>query len=158
MMQLKYMSIHNHIQFLALKIELLGICLLFIILCCVILSYKYILVNIQIIPLFFCQLFPSKAFLFLYVVLVFFYLQTYSLFPVQPWGERIPVGKDNLILRECILKNTDYVEGLVVYAGQLASGLRIRILKIWSMRIRILDNKNKITKFFKKYLFYFFNI
>ena len=36
---------------------------------------------------------------------------------VQPWGERIPVGKDNLILRECIIKNTDYVEGLVVYAG-----------------------------------------
>jgi len=36
---------------------------------------------------------------------------------VQPWGERIPVGKDNLLLRECLLKNTDYIEGLVVYAG-----------------------------------------
>ena len=36
---------------------------------------------------------------------------------VQPWGERIPVGKDNLLLRECLVKNTDFVEGLVVYAG-----------------------------------------
>ena len=32
-------------------------------------------------------------------------------------GGRVPVGKDNLVLRECILKNTDFVEGLVVYAG-----------------------------------------
>eukprot|EP00096_Caligus_rogercresseyi_P015122 TRINITY_DN7568_c0_g1_i2.p1 TRINITY_DN7568_c0_g1~~TRINITY_DN7568_c0_g1_i2.p1 ORF type:complete len:1578 (-),score=493.90 TRINITY_DN7568_c0_g1_i2:292-5025(-) len=37
---------------------------------------------------------------------------------LHPWGERIPVGKDNLLLRECILKNTDYAEGIVVYAGQ----------------------------------------
>ena len=29
---------------------------------------------------------------------------------VQPWGERIVVGKDNLLLRECIVKNTDFVE------------------------------------------------
>jgi len=36
---------------------------------------------------------------------------------VQPWGERVPVGKDNLLLRECLLKNTDFIEGLVVYAG-----------------------------------------
>jgi len=36
---------------------------------------------------------------------------------IQPWGERIPVGKDNLLLRDCVLKNTDYIEGLVVYAG-----------------------------------------
>ena len=28
--------------------------------------------------------------------------------------------------------------------------MRIRILQIWSVRIRIIDNKNKITKFFKK--------
>ena len=32
-------------------------------------------------------------------------------------GERVPVGKDNLLLRECVLKNTDFIEGLVVYAG-----------------------------------------
>ena len=36
---------------------------------------------------------------------------------LHPWGERVPVGKDNLLLRECVLKNTDFVEGLVVYAG-----------------------------------------
>jgi phospholipid-translocating ATPase len=32
-------------------------------------------------------------------------------------GERVPVGTDNILLRECLLKNTDYVEGIVVYAG-----------------------------------------
>jgi phospholipid-translocating ATPase len=30
----------------------------------------------------------------------------------------VPVGKDNLLLRECVLKNTDFIEGLVVYAGK----------------------------------------
>ena len=36
---------------------------------------------------------------------------------MDPSGRRTPVGKDNLVLRECILKNTDFVEGIVVYAG-----------------------------------------
>ena len=36
---------------------------------------------------------------------------------VDSSGRRTPVGKDNLVLRECILKNTDFVEGVVVYAG-----------------------------------------
>lgn len=40
---------------------------------------------------------------------------------VHPTGERVPVGTENLILRECILKNTDFVEGIVVYAGEIAS-------------------------------------
>lgn len=36
---------------------------------------------------------------------------------VHPSGARVPVGTENLLLRECLLKNTDYVEGIVVYAG-----------------------------------------
>nr|CAD7407488.1 unnamed protein product [Timema cristinae] len=36
---------------------------------------------------------------------------------IHPTGERRPVGTENLLLRECVLKNTDYVEGIVVYAG-----------------------------------------
>ncbi|KAJ8976657.1 hypothetical protein NQ317_010373, partial [Molorchus minor] len=36
---------------------------------------------------------------------------------VHPSGARMPVGTDNLLLRECLLKNTDFVEGIVVYAG-----------------------------------------
>ncbi|XP_014666563.1 PREDICTED: probable phospholipid-transporting ATPase VA, partial [Priapulus caudatus] len=32
-------------------------------------------------------------------------------------GRRVAVGNDNLLLRGCVLKNTDYVEGVVVYAG-----------------------------------------
>ena len=45
---------------------------------------------------------------------------------VQPWGERVPVGKDNLLLRECVLKNTDFVEGLVVYAGKKHTDYKIQ--------------------------------
>ncbi|XP_050501041.1 phospholipid-transporting ATPase VD isoform X2 [Diabrotica virgifera virgifera] len=36
---------------------------------------------------------------------------------VHPNGSRVPVGTDNLLLRECLLKNTDFIEGIVVYAG-----------------------------------------
>ncbi|XP_022901722.2 phospholipid-transporting ATPase VD isoform X1 [Onthophagus taurus] len=36
---------------------------------------------------------------------------------IHETAERIPVGTENLLLRECLLKNTDYVEGIVVYAG-----------------------------------------
>ena len=31
--------------------------------------------------------------------------------------QRIAVNKDNLLLRDCVVKNTNYVEGLVIYAG-----------------------------------------
>lgn len=36
---------------------------------------------------------------------------------VHPNGGRVPVTIDNLLLRECLLKNTDFIEGIVVYAG-----------------------------------------
>lgn len=36
---------------------------------------------------------------------------------VHPSGATVPVGTENLLLRECVLKNTDFVEGIVVYAG-----------------------------------------
>ncbi|CAG9864504.1 unnamed protein product [Phyllotreta striolata] len=36
---------------------------------------------------------------------------------VHPDGSRVPIGTDNLLLRECLIKNTDFVEGIVVYAG-----------------------------------------
>ncbi|KAK4887192.1 hypothetical protein RN001_003463 [Aquatica leii] len=36
---------------------------------------------------------------------------------LHPSGAREPVGTENLLLRECLLKNTDYIEGIVVYAG-----------------------------------------
>lgn len=38
---------------------------------------------------------------------------------VKPTGElhKIPLTKENLLLQGCILKNTDFVEGIVVYAG-----------------------------------------
>ena len=33
-------------------------------------------------------------------------------------GREIPVGKSNLLLRGCIIRNTDWAEGMVVYAGK----------------------------------------
>ncbi|KAF5277653.1 hypothetical protein FQA39_LY06146 [Lamprigera yunnana] len=36
---------------------------------------------------------------------------------LHPSGIKEPVGTENLLLRECLLKNTDYIEGIVVYAG-----------------------------------------
>ena len=51
-----------------------------------------------------------------------------------------------------IVRMTDKATGN--HINQIIPGMRI--LKIWS--IRFLDNKNKITKFFQKYSFYFFNI
>ncbi|ENN83109.1 hypothetical protein YQE_00530, partial [Dendroctonus ponderosae] len=38
---------------------------------------------------------------------------------VHDSGQRVPVGTDNLLLRECLLKNTDFIEGIVVYAGNV---------------------------------------
>jgi len=36
----------------------------------------------------------------------------------HPDGSRIPVTKENLLLRDCVLKNTDFIEGIVIYAGK----------------------------------------
>lgn len=36
---------------------------------------------------------------------------------LHPNGKRVPLNSDNLLLRECKVKNTDFVEGIVVYAG-----------------------------------------
>ena len=33
-------------------------------------------------------------------------------------GEKIGVTQNNLLLRECVIRNTDFVEGIVVYAGK----------------------------------------
>ena len=51
------------------------------------------------------------------MILIIFFL--FSLSSIShPSGEKVPVGKDNLLLRECVLKNTTFVEGLVAYAGK----------------------------------------
>ncbi|XP_034472597.1 probable phospholipid-transporting ATPase VA isoform X1 [Drosophila innubila] len=36
---------------------------------------------------------------------------------IHPTGERVPISTECLLLRESRLKNTDYIEGIVVYAG-----------------------------------------
>ena len=40
-------------------------------------------------------------------------------FRVTGLGEKIAVTHDNLLLRECVIRNTDFVEGIVVYAGKM---------------------------------------
>ena len=45
---------------------------------------------------------------------------TWLFFPkirITDEDKEIPVGKNNLLLRGCIIRNTDWVEGMVVYAG-----------------------------------------
>ena len=41
-----------------------------------------------------------------------------SLFRVHRGGEQTGVDKNNIALRGCVLKNTQYITGLVVYAGE----------------------------------------
>lgn len=38
---------------------------------------------------------------------------------VDPNGGRIPVSTVHLLLRDSVIKNTDFVEGIVVYAGTM---------------------------------------
>ncbi|KAL6438052.1 hypothetical protein ACFW04_004365 [Cataglyphis niger] len=42
---------------------------------------------------------------------------------VHPNGGRVPVSTENLLLRECVLKNTNFVEGIVIYAGHETKAL-----------------------------------
>ena len=63
---------------------------------------------------------------------------------MQPWGERVPVGKDNLLLRECVIKNTDFVEGLVVYAGH-ESKVGLVELHNFSFGVRTFDARNAVN-------------
>lgn len=46
-------------------------------------------------------------------------------------GEKVSLNKDNLLLRGCTIKNTDFVEGIVLYAGQsftpIGDGLNLLI-------------------------------
>lgn len=47
---------------------------------------------------------------------------------VNPSGERVPLSTDNLLLRECVVKNTDFVEGIVVYAGKHLSVIFVKFI------------------------------
>ena len=44
-------------------------------------------------------------------------------FRVTGLGEKIAVTQNNLLLRECVIRNTDFVEGIVVYAGKKNDGV-----------------------------------
>ena len=36
-------------------------------------------------------------------------------------GDILPVNQNNILLRGCIMRNTDWIEGIVVYAGECLS-------------------------------------
>ncbi|XP_064637910.1 phospholipid-transporting ATPase VD-like [Lineus longissimus] len=42
---------------------------------------------------------------------------------IHPDGSKTGISKDNVLLRGCTLRNTDYVEGIVVYAGHETKAL-----------------------------------
>lgn len=47
-----------------------------------------------------------------------FYFSIFLLSRTFPSGLKVPISKDNLLLKDCVLKNTDFAEGIVVYAGK----------------------------------------
>jgi len=58
----------------------------------------------------------------LYVVMSPVFIDVALLCPeirISDSGREIAVGKNNLLLRGCVIRNTDWVEGMVVYAGLL---------------------------------------
>ena len=40
-------------------------------------------------------------------------------------GDKVPVNRNNILLRGCIIRNTDFVEGIVVYAGRFPPELKL---------------------------------
>ena len=40
-------------------------------------------------------------------------------------GDKVPVSRNNILLSGCIIRNTDFVEGIVVYAGRFPPELKL---------------------------------
>lgn len=77
---------------------------------------------------------------------------------VHPNGGRVPVSTENLLLRQCLLKNTDFVEGIVIYAGHETKamlnhgGPRYKVTNVTSFFFFFFLNEN-ITKPTNKVLY-----
>lgn len=74
---------------------------------------------------------------------------------VHPTGERVPVGTENLLLRECVLKNTDFVEGIVVYAGKWFCLLKARIYFVVSLNLVLYKNNSEQNLILCEFFFFF---
>ncbi|ONK67954.1 uncharacterized protein A4U43_C05F5580 [Asparagus officinalis] len=67
-------------------------------------------------------------------------------------GQRIPLGQSNIILRGCQLKNTDWVVGVVVYAGQETKAMMNSAISP-SKRSRLEIYMNRETLWLSAFLF-----
>jgi len=80
---------------------------------------------------------------------------------VHPNGGRVPVSTENLLLRECVLKNTDFVEGIVIYAGHETKALlnnggpRYKVKKKFKKTIKlIIEIIKRVNTFENNYNFF----
>lgn len=60
---------------------------------------------------------------------------------MHPNGGRVPVATENLLLRECLLKNTDFVEGIVIYAGHETKAMLNNGGPRYKVEISVCSNK-----------------
>ncbi|XP_020102523.1 phospholipid-transporting ATPase 1-like isoform X1 [Ananas comosus] len=67
-------------------------------------------------------------------------------------GQRIPLGQSNIVLRGCQLKNTDWVIGVVVYAGQETKAM-LNSTASPSKRSRLESYMNRETLWLSVFLF-----
>lgn len=77
--------------------------------------------------------------------------------PLNEDGENCPLKNKNLILRGCVLRNTDKIAGLVIYAGKNTKaslsnkGAKKKVSYLERLMNR--DGNQKINGFFDELLF-----
>ena len=49
----------------------------------------------------------------------------------------VSVNSNNLLLRGCIIRNTDFIEGLVVYAGRSNMKLDIGFVEFYTLKLLV---------------------
>ena len=59
--------------------------------------------------------------------------------PTRGGEQRDALTKDNIVLRGCVVRNTDYIEGIVAYAGhetKVSSRAALAAISISDLKIR----------------------
>jgi len=68
------------------------------------------------------QIYKFSGFVYVLQRLKSFYISIISIiFSLNSDGTKEGVNRDNVLLRGCEIRNTDYVEGIVIYAGEISN-------------------------------------